>query len=225
MRTSLHKPYSHMQATQLPSKQTATQLKGRPKDLEAAEGARIPKGLHRQWRKAAFAHNSTSSAARGTAVHAVMQRIRFSACFDAASVEREINRLRDEKLISAEQASLVDPAWIASFFETELGRKIAASETLLREFKFSILVPVQTSGGTEEVLLQGVVDCALIEQDGITVLDFKTDYVTDETLPEVAAKYYPQIEAYADALSRIYQKKIKAAYLYFFRMNRFVNVR
>ena len=73
----------------------------------------------------------------------------------------------------------------------------------------------------EKVLLQGVVDCALVEKDGITVIDFKTDFVTEQTLPAVTARYVPQVQTYADALSRIFQLPVKAKALYFFHMDRF----
>ena len=74
------------------------------------------------------------------------------------------------------------------------------------------------------MLLQGVVDCALIEADGITIIDFKTDFVTEETLTDLVDRYRMQVQTYADALSRIYQKPVKESYLYFFRLNRFVSV-
>ena len=67
-------------------------------------------------------------------------------------------------------------------------------------------------------------DCALLEADGITVVDFKTDYVTEETLEQLAERYRPQVETYAHALSRIYGMPIKASYLYVFHLDRFVSV-
>ena len=76
----------------------------------------------------------------------------------------------------------------------------------------------------EKVLLQGVVDCAILEEDGITIIDFKTDRVTEKTLPEVADRYAPQVLIYGEALSRIYEKPIKGEYLYFFRLNRLIPV-
>jgi len=48
--------------------------------------------------------------------------------------------------------------------------------------------------------------------------------VTEETLPEMTERYRLQVQTYAQAMSRIYQKRIKASYLYFFRLNRFVPV-
>ena len=75
-----------------------------------------------------------------------------------------------------------------------------------------------------QVLLQGVVDCAVIEPDGITVIDFKTDYVNEQTLSEVSNRYKSQILAYADALSRIYVRPVKKATLYFLHIGKDVTV-
>ena len=116
---------------------------------------------------------------------------------------------------------------IAAFFESDIGRKLRSGADHLREFKFSILDEGTHYGEGlegEQVLLQGVVDCALLEPDGITVVDFKTDKVTEETLASVAEGYALQVQTYAEALSRIYQQSVKAKYLYFFRLNRFIQV-
>ena len=67
-------------------------------------------------------------------------------------------------------------------------------------------------------------DCALLETDGITIVDFKTDKVTEGTLAAVAEGYAMQVQTYAEALSRIFQKSVKEKYLYFFRLNRFIQV-
>ena len=76
----------------------------------------------------------------------------------------------------------------------------------------------------EEILLQGVVDCAIIDDDGIVILDYKTDYVTEETLDAKANDYRIQVETYAYAMEKIYKLPVKAAYLYFFRLGQFVKI-
>ena len=126
-----------------------------------------------------------------------------------------------------EQAEGIHRESVLAFFQTELGRRILEGKEILREFKFSILDAAEGYGDgleEEQVLLQGVVDCAIVEDSGITVLDFKTDYVTEDTLEEVSGRYRSQVEAYARALSRIYQKRVQASYLYFFRLDRFVKM-
>ena len=63
-----------------------------------------------------------------------------------------------------------------------------------------------------------------IEEDGITVLDFKTDRVTEGPLEDAVQRYRPQVLTYAEALSRIYEMPVKGKFLYFFRLDRFVEL-
>ena len=216
--------YSHTAATTMASKQTATQRKGRIKDQEAAENTKEPPVVHRSWRKPSFRDSTKDGKTVGSATHAVLQYIRYAACTDESAVQEEISRLVAEKYITKDQGDLADSGRIASFFATSLGKKLQIGENVLREFKFSILDDARKYGpglDGEQVLLQGVVDCALVEADGITIIDFKTDRVTEETFESVANGYSPQVDTYAEALSRIYGLPIKAKMLYFFQLNRF----
>ena len=122
---------------------------------------------------------------------------------------------------------MVQPQTIFAFFTTEIGCKLRGGGKYLREFKFSILDDGEKYGDGlegEQVLLQGVVDCALLEEDGITVVDFKTDRVSGETLPQTIRRYQIQLDTYAEALSRIYEMPVKEKALYFFHLNRLVKV-
>lgn len=122
---------------------------------------------------------------------------------------------------------MVDCSGIAAFFETEIGKKLRNGAKCLREFKFSILdngIYYDPQLGDERILLQGVIDCAILEPDGIIILDFKTDKVNEQTLEKTVDRYRPQVQTYAQALSRIYETQVKQSFLYFFRINRFVAV-
>ena len=225
LRKALEFRYPYTEATKAPSKQTATQRKGREKDQEAAENAEEPKPYHRAWRKPSFVEKAAGGKARGSATHLALQYIRFECCTGAGAVEQEVKRLVEERFLTAEQGALVECGQIARFFATPLGVQLRKGENVLREFKFSILDNGVAYGGGldgEKILLQGVVDCALMDPDGITVVDFKTDRVTEQTLLEAAERYRAQVEAYADALSRIFEKKVKRSCLYFFHLDRFV---
>lgn len=218
--------YAHTAAMAMPSKQTATGLKGRHIDREAAEDTDMPRKAYRQWRQPAFASHQRQGKDYGNALHAAMQYIDYSACTCEAEVSMELKRLTDQGYLSAPQAEMVKPKAIADFFATELGQKLRKGN-VIREFKFSLLWDAEILGediSGEQVLLQGVVDCALLEDDGITIIDFKTDYVTEETLPKKQADYAVQIETYAQAMQRIYGKEIKQRLLYFFHIGRFVSV-
>ncbi len=216
--------YQNQAATQIPSKLTATQLKGRLLDLEISDGANS---------SAAVSFRKPSSEAKrrgmeyGSAMHSVLQHIQYSACHSAADIQAEIHRLAEEQLISGKQVELADPEKLFAFFQSDIGKKLLHSEQVIREFKFSIMEDAgkyYENVRDEKILLQGIVDCALIEDDGIIVIDFKTDIVTGETIENTAQKYGPQVKAYSDALSRIFCKPVKQAMLYFFAGNTFVTV-
>ena len=211
--------YPHEEATRTPSKQTVTQLKGRDKDEEIRENAAVepPK---RVWRRFGD-RNARRGTDYGVAMHTVMQYVRFDACTTAEGLEREIARLTQARIVPEDLASRLEREAILAFFRTELGRKLM-TEKHIREFKFSILEDAGIAD--EKILLQGVVDCALVEEDGITVVDFKTDFVTEETLPEVLMRYRTQVETYSRALERIYETTVKGTYLYFFHLKRLVAV-
>ncbi len=219
--------YAHWAATQAPSKQTATGRKGRNKDEEAAEHTALLRAPSRDWRTPAFLGGDPRGTAYGNAIHAAMALVSFSRCGSEESVRQEILRLVTEGALKKDQGEMVNCSQIAAFFETEIGRKLRSGVPCLREFKFSILDQGSHYGEDlegEQVLLQGVVDCALMEEDGITILDFKSDYVTEQSLPGVVERYRLQVESYAEAMSRIYEQPVKEKLLYFFRLNRFVIV-
>ncbi len=219
--------YPHLAATQTPSKQTATGRKGREKDLEVSENTREPLMVLRKWRRPSFTTQQISGREYGNVMHLVMQYISYENCADRSGICKEIDRLLEKGFLTQEQAESVDPEKLERFFTSEIGRKLCNGGTYLREFKFSILdsgIQYDPSLEGEQVLLQGVVDCALLEDDGITVIDFKTDYVTEGTLPEVVSRYRTQVQTYAAALQRIYEQPIKYRYLYLFHLDRFVSV-
>ncbi len=217
--------YPHRNATTIPAKLTATELKGRQVDEEIAENAKTTDEKHFRWRRPTDTGRVGST--YGTALHAVMQFIRYEDCNSTENVQAELERLVAEQFISREQADTVDVQSIVTFFNSEIGLR-ALNGNILREFKFTVLQDAseyfQDVSG-DKVLLQGVVDLAILEDDGITVVDFKTDRVTPDTLKTVAQGYFPQVRAYSRALEEIYSMPVKQSLLYFFRTGEFVDVK
>jgi len=227
LKESLSFRYGFLPATQIPSKQTATQLKGRHKDQEIAENT-ASKQITRKWRKPSFADSACDGRKYGTLLHGVMEHICYTACSDVYGVRNELQRLVDDEYISREQADSINSESIAKFFNTDIGKRLRTEKNVLREFKFSVLEDAShyyPNAEGEKILLQGVVDCALVEDDGITVIDFKTDRVTEQTIDQVTDGYRSQILAYAGALERIYELPVKTALLYYFSADAFVRVK
>ena len=213
----------------VPSKITATQLKGRGLDQEAAENA-PPPPRERTIQRPRFAAEEfgLTPAQRGTAQHLAMQYIDFNHTGSVEAVRGEVRRLVDENFLTPQQGEAVRPEKIAAFFASPLGQEMLASPTLRREFKFSLLVPAADyypeAARGEQVLLQGVVDCCFETLLGVTVVDFKTDHVNNSTVMARAAEYRPQLAAYSRALADILGKPIVRRVLWFFALDRAVEI-
>ena len=218
----------HRSATVTPSKLTATQLKGREKDTEAAEGAKVQPRLP-QLRRPDFVleKKGLSATEQGTAVHLFLQYARFNQCTSAEGIEEEKLRLEDEEFLTPEQLEAVQPEKILTLFRSELGKRMLTARDLVREFKFSMLWEASDyypDVPEEKVLLQGVVDAAIVEEDGICVIDFKTDRVNESTVHERTAYYRGQLTAYQKALARMFDRPVKEMYLYFLSLGREVKL-
>ena len=89
-------------------------------------------------------------------------------------------------------------------------RRAAAAEASYREMPFAVR--------WKEVLVEGVIDLAFIEDDALVVVDFKTDR-TEAGGPSAAtvAKYRPQAVLYAFGLQRTMALPVREVWLSFLR--------
>ena len=221
--------YPHTAAELLPSKLTATGLKGRYEPDEEAKALLPPHRRPFKMPDFSAGERPLSGTERGTATHLVLQCMDFSQTSSPEAVRAEIERLRQRRFLTDREAEAVDAEAVFRLFSSPLGERILRAESVRREFKFSLLCPAEAllgSGGDEEILLQGVVDCYLEEADGITVIDYKTDRLRSRAEAEARAEFYrPQLEAYASALTRITGKPVKECALYFLSVGETVLLR
>lgn len=208
---------------ELPSKLTATGLGRGYRADEAAEQTPPPR-REVKLRVPLFEQGQRrlTPAEVGTAHHLFMQFCRFEEAAAPGGVERERQRLEAVQLLSPQQAAAIDAGKIEAFFASDWYRGLMAAHPVRREFKFSVLVPaaqyfpVAQSAPEEKVLLQGVIDCLIDTPEGFVILDFKTDRVTAEGVPERAARYRAQMQAYALAVREVFARPVRQCVLYFF---------
>ena len=228
LRTRLAFQYRHRDAESLPSKLTATELKDRMAPDE--EAAALEPRPARPFRLPDLSggERPLTGAERGTATHLVLQHMDLQAGSSREAVGREIRRLQEEGFLSEREAAAVDRYAIGRLLGSPLGKRIRAAGKLRREFRFSLLCDASEFYDVakgEEILLQGVVDCFWEDEDGITVVDYKTDWVADRQAAEERAKHYrPQLRTYARALERICRKPVKECTLYFLGIGEAVSV-
>lgn len=217
--------YPHTEATTIPSKITATQLKGRELDTEIAQGA-APRRLHRVFLdKPRFLQADTglSAAEKGTAMHLAMQYLPFDTPAEPCAVQRCVDELLLRRLLTAQQAEAVDCEKLATFLASSLACRIREAKQVWREYRFHLLVKASwvnpELSDDEEVMLQGVVDCCYEAENGLVIVDFKTDRIRPGEETERAEIYRAQLEAYAHAVSQVLEKPVIHKILYFFATN------
>ena len=221
--------YAHSAAESLPSKLTATELKGRAEpDADAQE---LRPQRRRPFRMPDFlrAERPVTGAEKGTATHLVLQFIDYDKTGSLEAVRQEIERLRQQRFLSDREAQAVDAGAIVKLFASPLGTRMRQAEAIHREFKFSLLCDAGEVFDTEpgeELLLQGVVDCYIEENGALTVIDYKTDRLKNKAEAQVRALHYRgQLRAYAKALTRICGKPVKECLLYFLSVGETVAVK
>ena len=225
-----HYPFSL--SSQTPSKLTATQLKGRSLDQETREEAALaalpPQPLSILRPQFVAEERGLTPAQRGTALHLAMQYLPL----DTDTPERaaaELERLVSGGFLTPQQGAAADPGQLSAFFNSPLGREMASAPVCRREFKFSVLLPAEEFcpglEPGEEVLLQGVVDAWFETLEGITVVDFKTDFVqTEKDVAQHAELYRGQLAAYSLALERVLEKAVTRKALYFLQAGKTVEI-
>ena len=167
----------------------------------------------------------------GTAHHLFLQFCDFDRCTTPEGRQSELERLRDKRILSREQADVISLEQIGQFFDSPLFAQMRSSSELRREFKFSVLVPAAEyfeeaqELPDEEVLLQGVVDCLFDTPEGLVIVDFKTDRVRDGWEHRRAEQYRPQLEAYRRAVREVFGRPVAGCRLYFLQTGRTVELR
>lgn len=219
LRRNLSYTYPHLSAQDIPSKITATELKhiGDVADEDAVPLMPVVQRRFREFRPA-DENAPLSPTERGTAIHLVFQHIDYTRTHTPELVREELDRMQREGYLTQRQAQCVNVRQIYDFFASPAGQCIRNGDHVLREFKFSLLRPANAyfqNAGEDELLLQGVIDCAVETNGAYTIIDYKTDHVTPDTVQQRAELYRSQVNAYAQALTEITGEPVEKCILYF----------
>jgi ATP-dependent helicase/nuclease subunit A len=230
--------YPHKQASSLSSKTSVTELKRQSEHVRLLErdsdepsfpeasAPAYPSILVRRPRF--MEHKKMNAAERGTVFHAVMQHIPLVGEPSALDVKITLDDMIQRELLTADQAKVVEPDVIIAFFRSSVGQRLLQSSEVYREIPFSYGLPANEAyaasnaaglGETDTVLLQGMIDCLFVEQDGLVLVDFKTDRLRDHgdaAVQAIGERHRHQIELYARAVETIWKRPVAGKYIYLF---------
>lgn len=163
---------------------------------------------------------------RGTAMHKVMQYFDFEKY---NNLDEELNRLYEWQYISEREYNAIDKKLLADFFNSDVFKRILSAIRVEREMRFltevsakKIAPELNDNYSDEKIIVQGAVDVCFIEDDGIVILDFKTDRVKDLSI--LAETYGEQLNIYAVACEKIFGLPVKQKIIYSFALSKEIEV-
>lgn len=159
---------------------------------------------------------AVSGAQRGTALHKALQYITPAADQTTATLRHEIDAFVRQGLLSWEEAKLVYVPVLAAFCRSDIGRRMAESPELHREYPFTVLLaggdPLPETEKGEQILIQGVIDCLFREDDAWILVDYKSDRL--ETADAFRSRYAVQLALYKRAVEQITHRPVEETYIY-----------
>jgi ATP-dependent helicase/nuclease subunit A len=169
-----------------------------------------------------------SPAERGTAMHMVMQHVDVSKTVSEQSIGELLNWLINNELLTTDQAEVIDINLIVQFFNSELGQRYFHAKAIHREIPFTLSLPAREvypawKAEDESVFVQGIIDCIIEDENGLVLIDYKSDGITDrykggflQARPILEDRYRLQINLYTKAIEQIWKRKVTERYLFFF---------
>lgn len=218
LEASFHFNYPHACDVTLNTKMSVSELKKAGMEAEEEEMAFLPtlpifmeeKEIREGGQK------------RGTAYHRAMELLPFDRITSEAEVNRLLNQFAGSGKMRPEDRNMVKAAEIYRFFTTELGCRMAAAARegkLFKEKQFVMGVPAREMGdwdSDELVLIQGIIDAWFEEEDGLVLVDYKTDYAEHADI--LVKRYQQQLNYYERALTQMLKKRVKEKYIYSYRL-------
>lgn len=168
-----------------------------------------------------------TAAESGTAQHNFMQYADLNVATD--NLEKEIERLVEQDYISPEIAKSLDREGIHTFLNSDLARRMKQAPTLLREYDFITAIPAHLldatlpqEQGEQEVLMQGIADALAVFEDGIEIIDYKTN--RNISAQQLVKIYKSQLYLYQQAIQKKFEIPVNKLTIWSFSLCQEVDI-
>lgn len=205
------KQYKDIPLTEIPVKVAAS-------DLAHSE---IKNEFAFKSRPAFLQEKNMTGAQKGTAMHAFMQFADYGAYIQDES--KELERLVNVGCLTKSQINALDGDIIKSCLNSSIMKRLICAEKTYREYRFTVKIKAGLAKKElkppycdEEILLQGAVDNAFVENGSIVIVDYKTDKV--KTADELAERYLTQLALYKNAMEQCTGLSVSECVIYSFAL-------
>ncbi len=171
----------------------------------------------------AFTHEQGLTAAQqGTAMHEFLQFANFS--YAKHNLRKEIKRLVDEEYMNKIFADKLNDKKIEMFLNSNTAGRMMSAKTLYREYDFltslsagEIVQDLPEDKKQIPITVQGIVDAICVNENGIEIIDYKTD--KNKTEDEFISAYKNQLLLYKAAIEKRFKKQVVKCTIYSLEKN------
>ena len=210
--------YKYAYSTKIPNKVTVTELKRLNTVLDEDDEMKINDMIERP----EFMNDGEKTiggTAYGTLVHNLMQRLDF----DNPNIDKILNSVDadDKTKISLKRE-------IESFLKSNLYAEVKKAKKIYKEAPFNLEVraedvyDIADESKNDILMIQGIIDMYFENEEGIVLVDYKTDKVDSEL--ELIKRYKKQLDYYEEALAKLTEQKIVKKYIYSFSLKKALKV-
>ena len=170
--------------------------------------------------------NSSDASERGNAYHKLLQKMHYENIGKFSDIKdfirEEISLLKNKKY-----RELIDIDDIVKFLNTNLGGEFVKQyQNLKRENQFIMGLSAKEAGmgsSDETILIQGVIDAYIENENGIILVDYKTYNVGNENI--LINRYKSQLMLYKKSLEMSTGKTVQAVYIYSFALGKEIGLK
>jgi len=161
-------------------------------------------------------------AGKGSAVHLYMQLSELGK-----GVHSEVERMFDSGLLTSDQYDAVrsESYRIDRFEHSTLYSQVLSADKVYREESFFTEIPASeydsTASDGDTLLIQGSLDMLCEYKDGFTIIDYKTDKISEE---ELVSRYEKQLKLYKLAVEKNYGKPVKKCLIWSFWLSKEIEI-
>lgn len=151
---------------------------------------------------------------RGTIIHSFLEHLKI---VPNLNLDAELKRIKKTNLFDENEWSVIMAYYqhLKTFVASDVFKLMANSKYLYQEKEFSMYEDNQ--------IIHGIFDVVCINDDKITVIDYKTDNLSKHTSEEaLISLHQKQLEYYKKILARVFPQKQIEALVYYLYIDRYV---
>ena len=225
IKANLSRSYAFEEITKIPAKVTVSEV-GIEDIAPKTESGKNKGGVKLFIRKPSFIEKSDEMTGkeRGDAYHKVFELISWDKKTESAEIQ--LKAFLDCGKITQREFDCVKAADIQKLMDSPLGERIRKSGMLRREQPLFTEIEPKAVGfdveSQDKPFVQGIADMFFAEEDGIVLVDYKTNVnVTEEDL---YSEYFGQLDIYAKAISEMTGMRVKERLIWSVYLGRAVDM-